>query len=692
MTVNKRFEKLLEPFHIGKVPLRNRMMKTGAGTSFIEKTGYVGETMKGFYGALAKGGIGLLTVESTGVDFPLGVHHGEVQAHLDDDKYIPSYTELTKVIHEYNCPVFVQLFHSGPWHPTKWLGLQPISASSLKKSELPYPDRDEPRGLTIPEIRSVVEKFAKAGERVKQAGFDGIEINASSVHLINSFLSRAWNKREDEYGCQSLENRSRFLVEIVQEIKKRLGQDFPVSVLLTGLEVGHPKGTTIEESQGFARILEAAGVDAIQTRAFGYGDYYFIHPGPDQILFPEAPQSLPEGLDWSRRGAGAFVPLAEALKKVVSIPVIAVGRLDPELGEKILREGKADIIALNRRLLADPELPNKIASGQCEDIAPCTACLHCWYRRRENLHIQCRINAALGREQEYTIKPAEKMKKVLVVGAGAAGMEAARVAALRGHEVLLYDKGHMLGGLLPMAGMVKGIEIEDFPAIIRYFKKQLIQSGVKIKLGQKVGPELIEKIKPDVVILAHGGRAALPEIPGIKQSNVVNLNDMDNLMNTMMKFLGVGLARWLTKFYMPVGKSVVVIGGDYHGCELAEFFIKRGRKVTIVDTAKVLGEGIHPIENQEAMQKWLANKEATIITGATYKEITDKGLLITNKDGKLQLLEAKCVVPALSLKADLELFKALEGKIPEVYVIGDCREPNHTVDAVMDGAFIARKI
>jgi 2,4-dienoyl-CoA reductase (NADPH2) len=688
----KDFKLLLEPGYIGKIKTRNRIIKTGAGTSFIEKTGYVGETMKGFYGALAKGGVGLLTIESTGVDYPLGIHHGEVQAHLDDDKYIPSYTELAQVVHQYGCPVFVQLFHSGPWHPTRWLGLQPISASPLSKSELPFPDRDEPRGITIPEIRSIVEKFGSAAERVKKAGFDGIEINASSAHLINSFLSRAWNKREDEYGCQNLENRSRFLVEIIREIKKRLGQDFPVSVLLSVLEVGHEKGTTIKESQGFAKILESAGVDAIQARAYGYGAYNFIHPGPEQLLFPEALPNLPKELDWSGGGAGAFVPLAAAIKKVVSIPVTAVGRLNPELGENILKQGKADFIAFNRRLLADPELPNKVASGQYEKIAPCTACLHCWYRRRQNLPIQCRINPALGQEDKYSIKPAEKKKKVLVVGAGAAGMEAARVAALRGHEVMLYEKGHSLGGLLPMAGMVKGIEIEDFPGIVHYFSNQLTQLGVEIRLGQKVGIELIEKMKPDVVILAHGGRATLPEIPGINQSNVVNLTDLDNLMNTMMRFLGVGFSRWLTKLFMPVGKSVVVIGSDYHGCELAEFFTKRGRKVTIVDSVMLPGEGIHPDENRDAMLKWLGEKGVNIITEANYKEITKNGLVITNKEGKTQTLEARSIVPALTLKADLELFKKLEGKVPEVYTIGDCREPGHTVDAVADGSRIAHII
>lgn len=395
---SKNFQKLLEPFQIGRVRMRNRIMKTGAGTSFIEADGQVGDRMIGFYETLARGGVGLVTVESTGVDFPTGIHHPSVQLHFENDSYLPGFQRLTEAIHRQDCPVFIQLFHSGPWHPQSWSGVQPIAASALPKSELPHQHLDEPRSVTREEIRGLVETFADAAERVKRAGFDGVEVNTSSTHLINSFLSPGWNRRTDEYGPQNLENRSRFLVEIVLAIKARLGKAFPVSVLLTGVEYGVPDGIVLEDSCGFAQLLEKAGVDAIQVRGYGYRLYEAIHPGPEQLIHPKPVDPLPEGLDWTRGGAGAFVPLAAEFKKIVSIPVITVGRLDPVLGEVILREGKADIIGMNRPLLADPELPLKVASGRVDDIAACKACLYCWSRRRKNLTIQCRTNPSLGRE------------------------------------------------------------------------------------------------------------------------------------------------------------------------------------------------------------------------------------------------------------------------------------------------------
>lgn len=687
-----KFKKLLEPYHIGRVKTRNRILKTGAGTSFIEKTGFVGETMKGFYGSLAKGGVGLITIESTGVDFPLGIHHGEVQLHLDDDKYISSYHELTEVIHQYDCPVFIQLFHSGPWHPTKWMGLQPIASSTLSKSELPYPHLDPPRGLTVPEIQEVINKFARGAERAQKAGFDGIEINASSAHLINSFLSRVWNKREDQYGYKDMDSRSLFLVEIIREIKRRLGQDFPITVLITGLEVGVDKGTTPEEAQGFARILQDVGVDAIQVRAFGYGVYNFIHPGPEQMLVPEPPEPLDKRLDWSRKGAGAFVPLAEALKRAVNIPVITVGRIDPLLGEKILQQGKADIIGMHRWLLADPELPNKIAAGKSDNVAPCTACLYCWYRRRQNQPIQCRINAALGHENEYTIQPAVKKKKVLIVGGGPAGMEAARVASIRGHQVTLYEKSNKLGGLLHLASMVKENEVENIECVEKYLKAQITRLNVNIKLGREVNTAVIEEIKPDVVILAGGGVPANSDIPGIDKKIVLQGSDLHRQLKFYLKFFSAATLKWLTKVWMPIGKNVIIIGGSLHGMELAEFLTRRGRNVTLIESSAYLGEGLYPDETKEAVLSWLARKGVTSITEAKIKEITNRGLAIITHSGDSRIIPADSILTAIPLKPNTLLLKDLEGKAPEIYAVGDCRDPKLTVDAVADGFKIARII
>ncbi|MFC1901681.1 FAD-dependent oxidoreductase [Chloroflexota bacterium] len=693
MTGKSSFKKLMEPYHIGKLQVKNRLIKTGAGTSFIEEGGYIGETMKAFHEALARGGVGLIIVESCGVEFPRGVHHIPVHLHLDDDKYIPGYQELTEVMHQHGCPAFIQLFHSGPWHPKAVTGLQPIAASSLNENERAKLGlREELHELTIPEIKDLVDKFAAAAERASKAGFDGVEINANSSHLIDTFLSRAWNKRQDAYGAQNMENRTRFLVEILQETKKRLGQDFPVIVMITGTEYGIEDGITIEEAQGFARILQANGADAIQVRPFGYGSYEIIHPGPERFMYPEPPPTLLPGLDWSHHGAGAFVPEAEAIKKVVSIPVITVGRLGPELGEKAIKEGKTDFIGLHRRLLADPELPNKVAEGRLEDIAPCTACYYCWNERRNDRPVRCRINTALGREREYAIKPAGKKKRVVVVGGGPSGLETARVAALRGHEVILCEKEHKLGGLLPLAAMVKGFDIEDLAAVVRYLERQVTKLGVKVILGKEVTPAVIEALKPDVVILATGGTPVTLDIPGINRRNVVQSSDLHRRLKFFLRFLGPRVLRWLTRFWMPVGKNVVIIGGGIHGCQLAEFLIERNRKVTIVEMAGEIGEGVIPSDTKDRLLSWLERKGATMLTGVKYDEITDRGLFITTKEGERRTIAAYTVIPSLPMTANTELLSALEGKAPEVYQIGDCREPHLSAEAIADGARIAHAI
>ena len=681
-----RFDKLLEPSSIGRVKTRNRMVKTAADTYCDQ------EENKAFFEALARGGVGLINMGSVVVDYPFGVVESLRQAHFEDDKFIPDFRELTRVIHKHGCPTFMQLFHAGPWHQSRVDGLQPVSSSSLTRSELPDPKfySDVPRGLTIAEIEGLIDKYARAAERAQKAEFDGVEINAATGHLPNSFLSRAWNKRQDAYGCADLESRARFVVEILRTIKERLGQDFPVGVLINGAEFGVDKGTTPEEAQGFARILQQAGADYIHVRAHGYGRYSRVHR-PEQVFYPEPPKPLPRGLDGSHNGAGALVPLAEGIKKVVSIPIITVGRLDPKLGEKILQQGKADFIGFSRRLMADPEFPNKVASGRLEDIAPCTACMSCISAIRLEQPVRCRVNAALGEKQEYAIKQAAKKKKVLVVGGGPAGMEAARVAALRGHEVILYERAHKLGGLLPLAALVKGLEIEDLVALVHYFKIQITKLGVNIRLGKEVNLPLIEEVKPDVVILAIGGIPTVPEIPGINRRNVVSSSDLHRRLKIYLRFLGPRVLRWLTRFWMPLGKKVVIIGGAIQGCELAEFLIKRGRKVTIVDTAEALGDKL-PIYKKQVLLEWLAKKGVTMMTGVKYEEITDKGLAIITKEGKRQTIEADSIVPAMSLTPNTELLKLLEGKVPEIYLIGDCEEPRLIIDAIADGSHIARAI
>jgi 2,4-dienoyl-CoA reductase (NADPH2) len=549
-----------------------------------------------------------------------------------------------------------------------------------------------PRELSIPEIEVIIDKFSSAAVRAQKAGFDGVDINAASSHLLHNFLSPFWNHRQDAYGG-TVENRARIVTSIIKEMKKRLGQDFPVSVIINGVEYGRIVGIpdekclTVDDARGTARLLQAAGADAIHIRSHWLG-YHVGAYLPDLLFYPEPViplKKFPKEYNASQRGVGANVNLAAGIKQAVSIPVIVVGKLDPELGEKVLREGKADFIAMTRRLQADPELPNKVAAGRLDDIAPCTACENCLGSRR------CRINAFMGKDYN-TIEKAAKKKKVVVIGAGPAGLEAARVAALRGHEVTLYDKLTRVGGLLPIAAMVKGTELEDLPSMVRYFMRQITGLGVKMNLGKAVSPATIEEIKPDAVILATGGVPTVPEIPGINRSNVVSNADLHRKLKMYLRFLGPKTLRWLTKFYLPIGKRVVIIGGSLHGCELGEFLTKRGRQVTIVEKSDTLGQGMVDVI-QAYLFTWFRKKGVTLISGVKeYVEITDKGLTIITKDGEKQILAADTIIPALPLTPDMKLFESLKGKVPEIYAVGDCKEPLLIADAIGTASSVARTI
>lgn len=684
------FKYLMEPSSIGRTRTRNRIIKTASGAFYLDPSHHVGERAHAYYETIAKGGVGLLIVESCGVEYPLGIQH-PIQFHLDDDKYIPGYRKLTEVVHQHGCPVFLQLQHAGPWNPT---GLMPKrdtrAASSLTESELPGPDFDVPRGLTLAEVKGYVDIWVKAAERAQKAGFDGVEINGGTCHLINTFFSRIWNKREDEYGCSSLENRARLMCDIVRSVKNRLGPDFTVSVLFNVVEFGHEKGTTIEEGIGFAQLLQNAGADAIQVRAHSYGNHRGLLQ-PDRLFYPEPPESLPKELDWSQKGVGAIVPLAEMVKKVVSIPVFCACRLDPVLGEKLLKEGKLDFIGMTRRLLADPELPNKVATGRLEDIRPCMGCLYCRNFILKNEPLECRVNASLGRENEYKNISLEKKKKVMIIGGGPAGLEAARVAAWRGHEVILFEKEPKLGGLIPLVALINDLELKDLVDLVHYFKLQITKLGITVRLGKEVHASVIEEFKPDVVILAAGGKPADVDIPGMNRRNVIRSSLLHHRLKILSRFLGPKALEWLTKWWMPIGKRVVIIGGAIQGCELAEFLVKRGRIVTIVDKNEVLGEGM-TIDNRRRLFRWLDEKGVAMFNKVNYEEITDRGVVITDKEGKKRDLESDTVVLIEPLKPNTELIKSLEGIAPEVYAIGDCREPHLMAEAITEGWKVGHRI
>jgi 2,4-dienoyl-CoA reductase (NADPH2) len=700
--VDTRYAKLLEPGQIGKVKTRNRIYKSGAGMMmWHEEETHMNPITLAFYEAVARGGAAVVTVESPDLQYPIAARYRN-RYRIDDDKFIPGMSELTAVIHKHNALAFMQMEHEGPWQsplfnnaPATFEG-PPIGASAVNVNSKGDFHRDLIRPLTIPEIKNITEIIIEDSVRAKKAGFDGIDINAGSSHLFHNFLSPFWNRRDDEYGG-SVEKRAKLLTDIIKGIKQRCGTDYPIVVCINGFEIGRTIGyndskcLTVADSRAGARLIVEAGADALMIRNHWLG----YHVGgflPDYLFFPEAPiplKEMPQEYYWKQKGAGANMLLAEGLKKTVSVPIIVIGYIGPELGEQILKEGKADFIGMHRSLMCDPELPNKLAEGRRSEIAPCTHCGTCLDQSKEFLR-HCRVNAAIG-TQYFNIEKASRKKKVVVIGGGPAGLEAARVSALRGHDVTLFEKTKNLGGLVPLASLIKGQQPENLPDLIDYLKGQVVKLGVQVRLGQEVDAATIEKLKPDVVFVATGGILTTANIKGIENSNVMTTPALHKKVKPFLNLFGPRMLARLTKFYLPIGKKVIVIGAGLHGTETAEFLIKRGRMVTIVEPTDVIGEGVLDFRLGLLMD-WFTRKKINIITGAKDMEITAEGLSFTTKDGKKQILIADTIIPTAPLKGDDKLTKSLIGKVPEVYAIGDGKEPRMIVDAIREGYHTARTI
>ena len=680
-----QYEHLFSPFNIGKVQLKNRIVKTAAQTYLFEDgETRVGTLAKAFYGAVARGGVGMIITETPAMEWPL-LEEGDRRFRVDDDKYIKNLSELADEVHKYDVPIYTQLYHRGPWGGIYALIAKRVAASPVTMyTPFDVHDEEPPHALTIEEIEELVDRFAAGAYRLQQAGWDGIEINAAADHLFHSFLSRFWNKRDDMYGPQSMENRTRFIVAVINEIKKRCGQDFPVQILMNAFEIGAgDEGLTIEEGKEIARIYEATGVDSLHVRYHWSG----MHQGsylPDNLFYPEPHIPLsefPKEMDWSHYGALCNVPLAVGIKEVVKIPVMTVTGFDGDSAEKVLSDGKADLVGFNRRIFADHNYPEKIRTGRQLEVQPCTKCGHCSSTYNEPRH--CRINACFGTES-YDMAPLAAKKKVLVVGGGPAGMQAARVAAARGHDVSLWEKGPYLGGSMALAAMVKGFKTEDVREVIWFLRRQVKKYGVDVHLGKEIDAASIAAVKPDVVVVAAGGEPTLPDVPGIDGKNVIKSSDLYGMLRFYLSLLGPKLLRDATALWMPVGKKAVIIGGAIQGCQLGEFMTKRGRKVTIVETGDELAKWMYE-ERKARLFYWFDRKGVERLAGVKLVEIVNKGLVIRTKEGETRLLEADNVICALPFSPSPSLASDLEGKVPQVYTIGDCEEPGLIPDATAAG-------
>ena len=650
-----RLQKLFEPTKIGAMTVKNRIVMPAMGTDFGTQDGFVSPKLVDYYEERAKGGVGLIIVENTSVDYPRGKAMPN-QISIDHDKYLEGLSGLARAIKRGGSRSAIQLEHGGRDTNSAITGQQPVGPSaSLSQAGEPVKE------LSVAEIEELVERHVEAAVRAKKAGFDGVEIHGANGHLLAQFLCPGLNQRGDQYGG-SLENRARFLLEVIRACRAAVGPDYPLWCRINAAEYGIEPAIDYAQAAQVACWAEEAGVDAVNVSAYGYGAQF-------AILCPGVP--------------GLHLMGAAQVKRNVSVPVIAVGRILPELGEWALREGIVDMVAMGRALIADPYLPKKAAEGRPEDIVPCIGCLECLETSIQDIieaivnpggpnqaGVRCSVNPTLGRERECRITPASAPKRVVIVGGGPAGMEAARVASLRGHDVTLIEKDAQLGGLLRAAAVPP--HKEAISLLIEYFETQMNKLGVKVELGKEATMAGIAAVRPDVVIWAAGTTPLILDIPGINRSKVVSAVDVLS-----------GRA--------AVGNTVTIIGAEGIGCETANFLANRGGKITIVEVKErpLTKEG--PIITTRLLED-LAREKVEVLTGVKYEGSDRNGPIVKTEAGEFRTLYADTYVMAVGARSNFGLVSALKEEFKNVYVIGDSTEPRRIHDAITEGFEVGRRI
>lgn len=629
--------KVFEPFKIGTMELKNRMVVSAMVTNYCSPDGMATEKFIAYHEHKAKGGWGLIITEDYAVSKTAGGF--KKLPGLWEDAQIESHRKLTERIHAAGGKITAQIYHAGRETSSAITGEQPVAPSAVREPSMP----ETPRELTVEEIHELVGQFGDCARRAKEAGFDAVEVHGAHGYLVGAFASPFSNKRIDEYGG-TIRNRARFGMEIIRDIKKKCGEDYPVIYRISSVEYV-PGGLEIEESKVIARLMEEAGADCIHC---SQGVYISTHTVIPPSVFPRA----------------GYIENAAEMKKAVHIPVIAVGRInDVEIAESVLEAGKADLVTMARASLADPDMPKKVREGKADEVIRCIGCLQgCIGENGKGNCVRCLVNPLTGMEDEYDMSSAESAKKVLVIGGGVSGCEAAITAALKGHKVTLIEKSDRLGGQWIPASVPIGKG--EFTSFLFWQGLMLKKLHVQVLLNTEADEELIRLYEPDTLILATGSKPFVPPIKGADQDFVVTGHEI---------LLGK----------KEPGNRVVVIGGGLVGAETADMLGMQCEQVTIVEMLPQIMKDGEPIPTKYMKERFEAN-HVQIHTSTKVMAIGDHEV-ICEKDGAEIAIPADTVIMAVGVRPDRTLLDVTQNLACKVLKVGDANGPKNGYLGIREG-------